>query len=122
MQSNTTEWNTNHFYFLNNLTLIVRFRTSGHKLASERSDYVWYSPPGEFQRLVLPCDLERPASKHDGRCASLDFLHKWTEIEKKKVGSGHFLGEILSVQKIEPRMSTGENWSEKKIFHSLDAL
>ena len=31
---------------------------------------------------------ERPASKHDGRCASLDFMHKWTEIEKKKWAQG----------------------------------
>ena len=37
---------------------------------------------------------------------------------KKKVGSRHFYGR----SRFKPRMSTGENWSEKKIFHSRCAL
>ena len=38
---------------------------------------------------------------------------------KKKVGSRHFLWTLAV---FKPRMSTGENWSEKKIFHSRCAL
>ena len=40
----------------------MRWRTSGHRLASERSDYVWYSPPGNFNAYyyLVTSNVRRP--------------------------------------------------------------
>ena len=47
------------------------------------------------KRLLLPCDPDVRLSNADGRCASLDFMLKCAEIEKKKCA------ELLSLLKIK---------------------
>ena len=89
----------------------------GHKWASERSDYEIHSTPqGELIRLVLPCDLERPAVQAAGRCASR--LYAQMKADRKKVGSRHFYGRSRFLNPECPQGKIGV----KRKFSTPDAL
>ena len=45
---------------------------------------IFSTPQGEINRLVLPCYMFRLHRNMDENALSLDFMHKWAEIEKKK--------------------------------------
>ena len=123
MQSNTTEWNTNHFYFLNNTTLIDNYKYCAgrrRRVTSWRVSEATTTVPHRgnccaYYYLVTPASSLSNTMDDDSPSTLCTNAPRY----KKKVGSGHFPGEILSVQKIEPRSVHGGKLEWKEDFPLL---
>ena len=105
MQSNTTEWNTLLY------TITALRDVEGAQVA--------YCPTGVILTPIITLWPRRPVCRTRWTTTLPRLYAQMRRDIKKKVGSGHFPGEILSVQKIEPRSVHGGKLEWKEDFPLL---